>query len=93
MQLFFIFIFFTHENLKESAQKVAHNRPKHLIFSNVTYAHLPSAADGWQPEWVKLVLKDYHILKCSFDGASRMDGNDLTEPTFLDFVCKPEGTL
>ena len=62
-----------------------------LVVGNVTYAHLPSASDGWKPEWVKLVLKNYDILKCSFDGTSRMDGNDETEPTFLDFVCKPEG--
>ena len=63
------------------------------VVGNVTYAHLPSASDGWKPEWVKLVLKNDHILKCSFYGTSRMDGDDVTEPTFLNFVCKPEGML
>ena len=57
----------------------------------MTYAHLLSATDGWKGEWVKLVLKDGAVIKCTLDG--KIDGNDQDEPTFLDFVCKPEGML
>ena len=59
------------------------------VKGNVTYSDLATATDGWTPEWVKLLLKDGAVIKCSFDG--RIDGNDETEPTYLDFDCKPEG--
>ena len=62
-----------------------------FVKGNVTYHHLPSATDGWTPEWVKLMLKDGAVITCSFNG--RIDGDDKTEPTFLDFDCKPEGMI
>ena len=60
-----------------------------LIKGNVTYADLASARDRWIPEWVKMSLNDGSVVKCLLNG--RIDGNDDTDPTFLDFECTPEG--
>ena len=43
------------------------------IQGSVTYAD-QSATDGWNPEWVKLFLKDGTEFMCSLDG--RIDGHD-----------------
>ena len=62
------------------------------IKGNVTYSDLESTNNTWKPEWVKLLFNNSDtIIKCYLN--ERMDNGDPTEPTFLDFECKPEGNL
>ena len=54
---------------------------------SVTYSD-QSARDGWNPEWVKLFLKNGTEFTCSLDGW--IDGGGIGTPT-LDFYCYPGG--
>ena len=69
------------------------------VQGNVTYHDIASATDGWTPDWVKLVLGNGDVIKCSgywslgvfkphFSGEWLGD-----EPTLIDFRCQPEGNV
>ena len=69
------------------------------VQGNVTYHDLASATDGWTPDWVKLVLGNGAVIKCSFLeslGGFMPDlaGEELgDEPRFMNFQCEPEGNV
>ena len=47
-------------------------------FTNLTFFDLTQAKDAWTPEWVRLVLGNGAVIKCSFNET---------------MVCKPEGKI
>ena len=65
-----------------------------IVQGNVTWHDVASATDDWTPEWVKLVLRDEAVIKCSFGRTSLGETHYFS--TFskeIHFLCKPEGNF
>ena len=59
-----------------------------IVQGNVTWHDLASATDVWTPEWVKLVLGNGAVIKCSFGGSLGYRYSHFSK--FMVFLCKPE---
>ena len=55
-----------------------------MVTGNVTYYTLDGAHDGWNGEWVKLILNDGASLTCPIYG---WIAGHSGLPTFQDFSC------
>ena len=60
------------------------------VQGNVTWHDESSATEVWTPEWVKLVLRNGSVIKCTFDGRL---GDTPIFSKVMHFLCKPEGNV
>ena len=61
------------------------------VQGNVTWHDEASATEVWTPEWVKLVLRNGSVIKCSFDGS--LEDKPSIFFKVMHFLCKPEGNV
>ena len=57
----------------------------------MTWHDESSATEVWTPEWVKLVLRNGSVIKCSFDGS--LEDKPSIFFKVMHFLCKPEGNV
>ena len=74
----------------ELASELGECSRSHFDFENVQGNVTWHAKEFWTPEWVKLVLRNGSVIKCSFDVSL---GDKPSFSKVMHFLCKPEGNV